>query len=351
MRQGYSNVLFLTNLQEMSLPGLLRLMVGVIVLYLPFQGGVMGEEVETGRRIYNFRCYFCHGYAGDARTLAAKFLRPPPRNFSATPIEALSRTDMLDAVREGRANTAMKSFSTILTPREIDAVVDFIRAEFMKGGKTNTRYHTPENGWENHDRYAAAFPFATGQIALDTPWEDLTEVERAGKRLYLESCISCHDRSRVSEERVTWERQAFSYPRFGFQPGDAQKRPDAISGASPFARHDVPLKIDGLSAQELEGERLYLANCAFCHAADGTGKNWIGRFLQPHPRDLTDPAAMGKTTRAAVRRVIREGLPGTSMPAWRTVLNDQEIEAVIAYMARAFHPLASHLVKPKSGSP
>ncbi len=38
---------------------------------------------EQGRAVYNFRCYFCHGYSGDAKTLAATYLQPPPRDFSA----------------------------------------------------------------------------------------------------------------------------------------------------------------------------------------------------------------------------------------------------------------------------
>jgi len=38
--------------------------------------------------------------------------------------------------------------------------------------------------------------------------------------------------------------------------------------------------------------------------------------------------------------VIRDGLPGTSMPAWKSVLSDQQVQDVIAYVGRAFHPLA-----------
>jgi len=37
---------------------------------------------ELGRKVYNFRCYFCHGYSGDARTVAASQLLPPPRDFT-----------------------------------------------------------------------------------------------------------------------------------------------------------------------------------------------------------------------------------------------------------------------------
>ena len=51
--------------------------------------GINQKDIEAGRSVYNFRCYFCHGYSGDARTLAAEFLSPPPRDFTDTDPEAL----------------------------------------------------------------------------------------------------------------------------------------------------------------------------------------------------------------------------------------------------------------------
>lgn len=39
---------------------------------------------------------------------------------------------------------------------------------------------------------------------------------------------------------------------------------------------------------------------------------------------------------------IRDGLANTSMPAWRNVLGDEEIEQIIVYIDEAFHPLVDH---------
>jgi cytochrome c oxidase cbb3-type subunit 3 len=116
--------------------------------------------------------------------------------------------------------------------------------------------------------------------------------------------------------------------------------PDALSGATSFARHDRPRPVAGLSAEERHGERLYRANCAFCHAADGSGRNWIGSFLDSHPRDLGDPVAMAGMDLARLRAVIRSGLPGTSMPAWGQVLSADEIAAIAAYVQRVLLPSA-----------
>jgi cytochrome c oxidase cbb3-type subunit 3 len=98
--------------------------------------------------------------------------------------------------------------------------------------------------------------------------------------------------------------------------------------------------LDRATGAEREGERLFQNNCAFCHAADGTGRNWIGTFLDPSPRDLTDSDFMSALTRERLHEAIRRGVPGTSMPAWGSVLAKQEIEAIVAYIHRVFHPVA-----------
>lgn len=302
-------------------------------------------EHELGRKIYNFRCYYCHGYSGDARTLASTYLAPPPRDFTATPPQQLSREQMLQAIADGRPGTAMKGFAGILQPAEIAAVADFVRQEFMIDRAVNTRYHTKANGWADHEeRYAAAFPFITGEVPLDTPGAQLSPAQKAGRQLFMSACISCHDRAKVIDEGAPWELRPLSYPRNGHKPGDgyapgSELKLDGITSASPYLLHDRIPQIPGLTPREQRGESLYQLNCAFCHAADGTGRNWIGSFLEPHPRDLTDAAFMSGMTRQRLAGVIREGLPGTSMPAWKSVLAEEEIQDLIAYVARAFHPL------------
>lgn len=306
----------------------------------PPAGGdtLVRERLERGRKIYNFRCYYCHGYSGNARTLAKTFLDPPPRDFTQTPPEALSKERMVESVTRGRAGTAMAGFATVLSPTEVETVVDFVRDEFMIGKRENTRYHTPENGWFNHDRHAVAFPFATGEIPLDTPDESLTPDQRVGKTLFLNTCISCHDRAHVLDEGPIWEARPVSFPRGRYSP----ITPDAMSGATPYAIHDQPPKVGDLSPQERRGEALFQKNCAFCHGADGTGRNWIGRFLEPHPRDLTDTTFMSVMNKALLAERIAQGLPGTSMPSWKGVLQDDEIRDIVHYVARVFHPLDDH---------
>lgn len=310
-----------------------------------FAAGERTEDArhEAGRKIYNFRCYFCHGYSGDAKTLATTYLAPKPRDFTRDDEKSISRKQMVAAVRDGKPGTAMKGFKGIISESDIELVVDFVREEFIRSKAENTRYHTAANGWPNHERNKLAFPFASGKIPLDRPWEQLSPDEQRGKRLFLTTCISCHDHARTEDPGPVWGGRPLSYPRNHFDPGDYTSAPptkvDAIASASPYQLHDVIPEVAGLSPAEKRGEKLYHANCAFCHGATGTGKNWIGSFMEPHPRDLTDPAFMRDMTRGRLAHTIREGLPNTSMPAWKSVLKADEIDAIVAYVSRVFHPV------------
>jgi cytochrome c oxidase cbb3-type subunit 3 len=303
---------------------------------------------ERGRAIYNFRCYFCHGYSGDAKTLAASYLTPSPRSFINTEPASLSRKSMIQTITHGRSGTATQGFINTLSVQDIELVADFVRREFMENKATNTRYHTVENGWPNHEQYAPAFPFAQEEIAIDTPDHELTSVQQIGKRIFMQSCITCHDRARVNDEGVIWETRAVSFPRnqYSHRKGahrkneiEQDKKIDSETGASPYARHDKAPVIEQATVQIREGERLFQANCAFCHAADGTGKNWIGSFLEPHPRNLVDPANMETMTRDRLRKVIQEGLQDTTLPAWKSVINLKQIDSIIDYIDKAFYPI------------
>ena len=99
----------------------------------------------------------------------------------------------------------MQSFHGILSRDEMQQVAEFVVTEFVQKKATNTRYHTRENGWRDHSRYRIAFPFALGEIPVSRPWESLTPEQAAGKRLYMASCVSCHDRGSPEEDSLAWD--------------------------------------------------------------------------------------------------------------------------------------------------
>jgi len=296
---------------------------------------------EQGRKIYNFRCYYCHGYSGNARTLATSYLNPKPRDFTATTTSQLSRDTMLDAARNGKPGTAMKSFRGILKAQEIEAVTDFIRSEFIVARAPNTHYHTEENGWINHNKYKAAFPFVLGQIPLDAPNSDLSPEQEAGRQLFRSSCVTCHDQPNTAGQSAVWESHPLSYPRNNYPYGAVNGPVDAIASASPYLKHEEVPHLGNVTTVERLGETLFQKNCSFCHGADGTGRNWIGSYLEPHARDLTQTGLLVGLTRKGLQQVIINGVPETSMPAWGSVLSKTEVRAVAAYVFRAFAKTAN----------
>jgi cytochrome c oxidase cbb3-type subunit 3 len=322
-----------TLVDNQSHLGRLRVCAAIACVFLLPANDAPAEP--EGEAIYRFYCYQCHGYAGNAETLASASLSPPPRDFTSVGPDELPVDRIVEAVLNGREGTAMVSFAAVLDEDEALAVAEYVRTSFMTADRIDARYHTPENGWTDHDRYAEAFPFIDGSIPLSTPWESLDEAQERGRRLYESACVSCHDQPNTgSGDAPEWALRAVSYPRDHFSHRDPNH--DLVSGASPYALHDIPPDPAGLSPLALEGRPLYQDNCAFCHAADGTGRNWIGSFLEPRPRDFTDPAFGLAEDGNAMRHRILHGIPDTSMPAWKDVLSAHEIGAVIAYIRESF---------------
>jgi mono/diheme cytochrome c family protein len=83
------------------------------------------------------------------------------------------------------------------------------------------------------------------------------------------------------------------------------------------------------------GGQLYLKYCAQCHGDDGAGKGPAADRVQPAPRDFTagkykfrtTPSGMLPTD-ADLQRVIRQGLPHTTMPGW-PALSDAEVQLLV----------------------
>ena len=87
------------------------------------------------------------------------------------------------------------------------------------------------------------------------------------------------------------------------------------------------------------GYALYRRHCLHCHGVSGAGDGPTSTFLYPRPRDyrkgifkFTSTPTGAKPTRADLRKTIRYGLHGTSMPAFEALMSDFEIEQVLDYM-------------------
>lgn len=103
------------------------------------------------------------------------------------------------------------------------------------------------------------------------------------------------------------------------------------------AKADDPSKVWELAALVARGEKVYNANCAACHKADGTGAGPIKR-LDASP--LVLDADHGKQI-----AVMLNGAANGAMPSWKQ-LSDTEIAAVITYTKNSWTNKTGQIVQP-----
>jgi DMSO reductase family type II enzyme heme b subunit len=105
----------------------------------------------------------------------------------------------------------------------------------------------------------------------------------------------------------------------------------ALHAAPPAGLKMEPVKPTPVAADAAAGKALYERYCVQCHGAEGKGDGPAADLVYPRPRDFTlaiykvrSTPSGGLPTDHDLFRVISEGLPGTSMPAWKKFLGDAE---------------------------
>jgi mono/diheme cytochrome c family protein len=124
------------------------------------------------------------------------------------------------------------------------------------------------------------------------------------------------------------------------QPGSAAATAgaapaDTISGTRAHGGHALPGPLpagatprpypDGLQGDAARGAAYYRLNCVACHGERGDGQGPRAYFIRPVPRDFLSLPDAATWDRARVWQAIADGRLGTEMPAWRQVLDAQQI--------------------------
>jgi mono/diheme cytochrome c family protein len=100
------------------------------------------------------------------------------------------------------------------------------------------------------------------------------------------------------------------------------------------------LKLDDATLKK--GSSRYREHCLHCHGLTGNGRGPTAPWVNPHPRDYRSGifkfSSSGqndksrKPRREDLRRTLREGIEGTSMPSFG-LLPEDEIDAMASYVA------------------
>ena len=132
----------------------------------------------------------------------------------------------------------------------------------------------------------------------------------------------------LSEEDV-WNVITFLYDRVGQVP---RMRDEEAANAVAAMNAEIQAE-----RAKLTGDDLYQDRCSTCHGDKGAGNGPAAKFLYPAPRDFTlglfkyktSPAKVQQPTDEDLFRTIKHGLTGTGMPAWGSVLSDDQIRDLV----------------------
>ncbi len=105
-----------------------------------------------------------------------------------------------------------------------------------------------------------------------------------------------------------------------------QARIQPAGGLDPGMTNPIAATSDSLT----RGQELYTANCLACHGATGQGDGPDAANMAPPPADFTAPHAAVHSD-AELYDWIRNGKPGTAMPAFGD-LTDEQIWDLINYI-------------------
>jgi mono/diheme cytochrome c family protein len=89
----------------------------------------------------------------------------------------------------------------------------------------------------------------------------------------------------------------------------------------------------------VRGETVYRAQCTPCHGSAGDGKGFLAAGFDVQPRDFRQGTYKFRSTKTGelpaiedVERIVRVGVPNSTMPAWGQFLTEEQIKDVSRYL-------------------
>lgn len=297
--------------------------------------------VARGRALFfEKNCYGCHKIEG----LSSGTLGP-----ALTEVGKKFKPDYLwESIVEPRANSAtsfMPKFN--LSDEEVKALVVFLKSR--RGINFSETSLDRYRASLNKEKVEAPAPGPAAAAAATTPKTGPatggTLIAMGEKLLNDRSCLACHKLGNrdggiapdLSFEGLLkdepWTLQHFRDPRsrvadsimpsFNFADGEFQ-----AMTAYLMSLKTPPVLSDPAST--------FQALCSRCHGDLGNGKGMIATYLDPYPRDLTKAGFINSKTEERLMKSIREGVAGTSMPAWGRILNDEQIRGVLDHIQKNY---------------
>lgn len=176
---------------------------------------------------------------------------------------------------------------------------------------------------------------------LSTPPRDFT-APGAAAALTRDHMIDVVLNGRPGTAMVGWKTRlsrdeaagVVDYIRGTFMRGGASGHAGAnesVKPPTPALEAKAPVR-----GHAVRGAALYNANCATCHGLEGNGEGPRAYFIFPKPRNFLAEETRSRFTPDTLFFAVKHGVKGREMPAWGTVLNDQQIADVSQYVYENF---------------
>jgi mono/diheme cytochrome c family protein len=331
------------------------------------------SDDDNTTRLYAETCSVCHGEKGDGNSHASAGLKPPPKDFTTHEAkQMLTREYMIQIIRDGKPGTAMMSFASQLTEKQISSLADFISTRFMRD--TPGKSIVGQSGSTGKSIYALTCSVCHGEDGSGAVWGK-SSLNPPPVNFRLQDRIRDLPRARMihsvtngrpgtamtafktqldNEEIasvVDYIRSAFmiesdaattdvSQPPAASTVGmavlhDSMKESDTLQKKTDTTLFDQPISAE-LNGNAVNGEIYYMQNCTACHGSDGKGNGPRAYFIYPRPRNFQHPASKARFNRPELFSAIKKGVIGREMPAWEKVMSDQQIADITEYVFQTF---------------
>ena len=249
--------------------------------------------------------------------------------------------------------TVRKMINTYGAPADEFQVVKIVDYLYAIDGN-GPRPQTHDSSSDDDESGATASPVAEATesapaLQIATNARDREANVRRGKGLFKENCAGCHgDDGRgdgVASQALLPKPTDLTAARFSDE-FLRQTLWNGVRGAPMPSWRKLPLRDLSAVAAYVQsfhsttnsstivpeslarGKALYEKNCLACHGSTGDGKGPAATTLAPPPSNFK----MIQPDFDYIRKVLRDGIPGTSMPVWKDQLSESDNAAVAAYV-------------------
>jgi mono/diheme cytochrome c family protein len=200
---------------------------------------------------------------------------------------------------------------------------------------------------------------ATKESGITSGWESAVVTTRAkpdstiagkadlarGENVFAQNCASCHGADGKSKTAGAAEQfphatdlttAAFSKERLAqvihhgvpgtAMPGYPNLSADDVASLVAYTQK-LSAKAEKVNAPAADVKALYAQNCLSCHGATGAGDGPQAPLQPRVPANFK----LKQPTAEQAQNAIKNGIPGSTMPQWKTKLNEEQIKQLSDY--------------------